>query len=260
MHSAEWLFSLLYYYKSKLDKINIINFIDDIFTVNKSRLKKFFYYARQDKWSYFWACKSRVDVLDEETIRILANAGCKSMHIGVESGDQAVLDAINKKIELEKSLEVIALLNKHSIRPECSFMIGLPADTLETIDKTLILAAEIEKHDLGLSAIGIATPFPGTIMREKTQELGMNIITYDWRNYTTFKPIFYTNNFSIQDIRKAFFIFKSDKQKLIRTKIVSNSNMSEFRKYIRSWAKGVKSLEKGQRVLSPRRNNENEQR
>jgi radical SAM superfamily enzyme YgiQ (UPF0313 family) len=246
MHSAEWLFSLLYYYKSKLSTFSIVQFIDDTFTVNKARIKKFFFYVQKNKWSFIWACKSRVDVLDEETIRILADSGCKSIHIGVESGDQSVLDAIDKNIKLEQCLKVIALLNKYSIRPECSLMIGLPSDSLETIDKTLILAAEIANSKLGLATIGIATPFPGTKMYEKAQELGMIINTFDWRNYTTFKPIFHTDNFSIQDIRKAYCIFRSEKQKLKENSIVSNSDMSNFRKAIQAWISSVTAMENDQ--------------
>ena len=242
MHSAVWLFSLLYYYEKRLNHISIVNFVDDTFTVNKIRLKNFFNYIQKNELRYMWACKSRVDSLDEETIKTLANAGCRSIHLGVESGDQSVLDSIDKGITLEQCYKCIYLLNKYSIRAECSFIIGLPADTLETIDKTIILASEIEHSKIGLSTIGFAAPFPGTKMFENAGELGIIIKTYKWKNYTTFKPIFYTNNFTIQDLRKAYFIYKHDKRKLKGKNIISSIDLTDFRKKINKWAESINEI------------------
>lgn len=241
MHSALWLFSLLYHYKNRLKKFNVINFMDDTFTANKKRLRQFNELLKYNNWNVSWACKSRADSLDENTINILAEAGCRSIHIGVESGDQKVLDSIDKRIDLEKCLDVIGLLYNHSIRVECSFIIGLPEDTKETIDKTMILATEINNSKVGMAFIGIATPFPGTKLFENAKDLNISIRNRNWKNYTTRKPIYYTQNFSIDDLRNANYFFNFDKQKLEGNSIISSSDLSEFRNKIITWAKQVRA-------------------
>jgi len=240
MHSAIWLFSLLYHYNERIRSFRTINFMDDTFTANRRRLKVFFRYVHNVGWKKSWACKSRADTLSEETIKLLSMSGCRSIHIGVESGDQGVLDSIEKNMNLDKCLESIRLLRKYNVRVECSFIIGLPTDTPETIDKTLILASEINRTKIGMSYIGFATPFPGTKMYNNAKSEGLRIRTNKWRNYTTMKPIFSTERFSIQDVRRAYYVFNHDKDQLIGKKIVSDTDLSDYRRYIEQWSQSVK--------------------
>ena len=214
--------------------------MDDTFTANKNRLRRFYELLHSDDWHVSWACKSRADTLNEDTIKLLAKAGCKSIHIGVESGDQRVLNSIDKRINLEKCLDVIRMLYKHSIRVECSFIIGLPADTKETIDKTIILATEINNANVGLAFVGIATPFPGTRLYDQSEELKLKIRNRNWKNYTTRKPIYYTDEFTIDDLRNANYYLNFDESKLEGSNIISDTDLSEYRNKIISWAQQVK--------------------
>lgn len=245
MHSAEWLFSLLYFYKERLRAFSVISFMDDTFTANKKRLRRFAWYVRKSGWGHTWACKSRVDTLNEEAIRLLSESGCRSIHIGVESADQTVLDSIDKGIDIRRCFDVISLLNRYNIKPECSFMIGLPEDTRQTIDKTLILASEINAAGVGQALVAIATPFPGTKMSDQIQQDTERVVTYDWRNYTTMKPIFYTRNFTVHDLRKAFHALHYDRGKLSDRSIVSDCDLSEYRAGIRQWTQSIVALKPG---------------
>ncbi len=163
MHSAEWIVSFIYYFYQKY-KPSRVNFVDDNFMVNKKRLKKVFMLLNRLKMKIIWDARCRIDQLDESFIRFLSDAGCKNVHLGVESGDQAVLDSINKRISLESFFKYFKMLVAGGIRPSCSFIIGHHSDTPETIEKTLLLAHKIESSNLGNVAVGIATPFPGTFL------------------------------------------------------------------------------------------------
>ncbi|ABP66191.1 cobalamin B12-binding domain protein [Caldicellulosiruptor saccharolyticus DSM 8903] len=209
-HSAEWLASLIYYYY-KLLSFKMFGPLDDTFTANRIRLKKFLSYLKILEINIPWSCKSRVDVIDGELVEILYKSKCISVHIGVESGDDEVLKSIEKRITVEKVLKAITLLASKGIRAECSFIIGHPSDTLESIERTLILADKLDKCGVAISVMGICTPFPGTKIwnRLKLYELqyGLKIHTYNWRLYDLGTPIFSTNNFTLDDLRRAFFYF-----------------------------------------------------
>jgi radical SAM superfamily enzyme YgiQ (UPF0313 family) len=144
-HSAEWMFSLLVEYQARYG-FHLMVLMDDTFTVNRLRARRFCRYL-EEQWpaeaKLNWTCKSRADGVDDDMCTLISQAGCVSMHVGVESADQEVLDSIAKNMTLERVLEALVSARKHGISADCSFIIGHPSDTLETIEKTLILARVI---------------------------------------------------------------------------------------------------------------------
>ncbi len=204
-HSAEWIISMLYYHDQTT--LNIFGALDDSFTVNRSRLKKFVAYLEQLNIHKPWSCKSRVDVIDEELTELLRSSHCKSVHIGVESGDDEVLRTVEKHITLKQVFNAIRLLTSNNMRAECSFILGHPTDTLESMERTLILAAKLDQSGVVLSVAGICTPFPGTKIWNRIDEYPLKMHSYNWRIYDLSTPIFTTDNFSQDDLRRAYFYF-----------------------------------------------------
>jgi len=205
-HSAEWLISYLYYYH-KIYHFGSYSFLDDTFTADKVRLKKFVNYAHQLKFYLPFICKSRADVISEDISNDLESINCVSVHIGVESGDDDVLKCINKKITLNDVYNAIKFLAFNSIRVECTFILGHPQDTKETLEKTLILANMLNHTEFTTSVIGVCTPFPGTVLWAKQNEYDMKFVINRWTQYNLVTPIFYTNNFCIDDLKKAYYFF-----------------------------------------------------
>ena len=137
-----------------------------------------------------WSCKSRVDVIDNELVEILHSANCILVHIGVESGDDDVLRAIKKRITVDDILNAISLLSSKGIRAECSFILGHPTDSLESMERTLILASKLDNSDVSISVVGICTPFPGTKIWNRIKEYGLRINSYNWRTFDLGTPLF----------------------------------------------------------------------
>lgn len=121
----------------------------------------------------------RVDRVDEELLRKLKVAGCYRVSFGIESGDQEILDRVGKGIKLDQIKEAARLAKKVNIETLGFFMIGLPGETKETIQKTIDLAKEI---DLDLPKAGIATPLPGTPFFNEWKEKGL-IRSFNWSEY-----------------------------------------------------------------------------
>lgn len=249
-YSAEWIFSYIYYFKTQFRKITSMEFIDDTFTVDKKRLKKILFFLGTLGLNLSWHARSRILELNEPFIKFLAKNSCQSLHLGVESADQGVLDSINKSFSIAMFLEIMESLVEAGIYPRCSFMIGHHTDTLETIEKTLILAVEIETKNIGRAVVAISTPFPGTILYNQASKLGIEIKNKKWRNYTFSKPIYSTKNFQISDLRKALYIYQNEKGKIRNGPFLSNSELKDFREKIAAWIRKIekKHHKKGMRI------------
>jgi anaerobic magnesium-protoporphyrin IX monomethyl ester cyclase len=130
-----------------------------------------------------WNAFSRVDTITPEIVGTMAKAGCQAICFGVESGNQEVLDLIKKNSSLAKVKEAMRMAQDAGICALASFIVGLPGETEETLRKTVEFAEEL-KHEFGsLYGFHILSPFPGTEVREKAAEYGLEILNSDWTKY-----------------------------------------------------------------------------
>jgi anaerobic magnesium-protoporphyrin IX monomethyl ester cyclase len=125
---------------------------------------------------------SRVDTVDEETIRALKEAGCVKMAFGVESGSERILDALGKKITPGQVERAFKLCRKAGILTQAYVMVGYPDETAEEIGQTRKLLRRIGADLLHLS---ILTPYPGTAVEKVFRDKGLLDETR-WENYSFF--------------------------------------------------------------------------
>ena len=121
----------------------------------------------------------RVDRMDEELLELLKKAGCYRVSIGIESGNQNIIKAVNKGITLEQIKHAANMIKKAGIESLGFFMVGLPGDTEETMQDTIKFAKEI---NLDLPKCGILMPLPGTPVFEDWDKKGL-IKSRDWSKY-----------------------------------------------------------------------------
>ena len=130
-----------------------------------------------------WNAFSRVDTITPEIVGTMAKAGCQAICFGVESGDQEVLDLIKKNSSLAKVKEAMRMTQDVGISALASFIVGLPGETEETLRKTVEFAEELKNEFGSLYGFHILSPFPGTEVREKAAEYGLEILNSDWTKY-----------------------------------------------------------------------------
>jgi len=156
---------------------------DDLFTLyRKHFLAVCGELVRRDtgiKWNAF----SRVDTITPEIVETMARAGCQAICFGVESGNQEVLDLVKKRSNLDKVKEAMRMTQDVGISALASFIIGLPGETEATLRKTVEFANELHQEFGSLYGFHILAPFPGTEVREKATEYGLEILTSDWTKY-----------------------------------------------------------------------------
>jgi hopanoid biosynthesis associated radical SAM protein HpnJ len=105
-----------------------------------------------------WSCTSRVHT-DYETLKAMRDAGCRLLIVGFESGDDQVLKNIKKGADVAQAYEFMKNCKKLGIVVHGDFIIGLPGETHETIERTVKFA---EKLDCETIQVSIAHSYPGT--------------------------------------------------------------------------------------------------
>lgn len=107
-----------------------------------------------------WQTTSRADLLDEELLGWMKEAGCLVISIGIESGSEQVLRNIHKRITVDQIRRAVGLVKRAGIMTFGLFMVGNVGETDETIEATIALLSDL-KLDLH-SALGQVWVFPGT--------------------------------------------------------------------------------------------------
>jgi radical SAM superfamily enzyme YgiQ (UPF0313 family) len=114
-------------------------------------------------------CRANASMLTEEFVAQAKQAGVWNIFLGIESGSQKILDNIRKHVTVEECKRAIKLVNSYGIYTQCSFIIGLPGETWQTLKETQELINETKPAMIGS---GYATPFPGTELDRIVTERG----------------------------------------------------------------------------------------
>lgn len=158
-----------------------IIFRDDSFTTNKKYVVKLCKEMIKQgiNKKIQWMCVTRVDLVDEELLRIMKKAGCWSIHFGAESGSQRLLDIARKGITIDQIRTAFSLTRRLGIKTKAFFMLGLPTETREESLQTIKFAKELDPDGVQFT---ITVPYPGTKLFELAQKSG-HIKSLRWEDY-----------------------------------------------------------------------------
>jgi radical SAM superfamily enzyme YgiQ (UPF0313 family) len=145
-----------------------ITFIDDNFITTAGRLRPLCECLKKHRFS--WGCQARVDAITEEVARMLHDAGCGFVDLGVESFNDDILRYIKKGITSAQISQGIGWLRKYGVPVKLNILIGTsPLETKETIRDTLRKARALKVSQV---MFNIVAPFPGTEFYDLARESG----------------------------------------------------------------------------------------
>lgn len=150
---------------------------DDSFTLKKLRVKEFSQALLDNAINIYWECTTRLDLIDDDLLSSMKKSGCNRVAVGIESGDDKILELINKKLNKEQIREKVQVLKRSGIFWTGYFLIGMPIETKESVYDTLKFMKEL---DPPYAAVGVYKPYPGTKLYEKAKSL--DLITHDVDN------------------------------------------------------------------------------
>jgi len=143
-----------------------IFFDDDTFNIRKDRVLDLC--TKFKPLKFRWSSTARVHS-DYETLKGMADAGARLFIVGFESGDPQILKNIKKGATVEMARTFMKNCRKVGIRVHGDFIIGLPGETRETIQKTIDFAKELDCETIQVS---LAHAMPGTELHESMAKQG----------------------------------------------------------------------------------------
>jgi hopanoid biosynthesis associated radical SAM protein HpnJ len=159
------------YVKENFPGLREIFFDDDTFNYQKARTIELCSKLKQLKMT--WSCTSRVTT-DFDTLKAMKDAGCRLLIVGYESGDEQILRNIKKGATIDMARRFTANTKKLGLTVHGDFIVGLPGETRETIQKSISFAKELDVETIQVS---LGHPFPGTEFYDHVKKNGL--ITID---------------------------------------------------------------------------------
>lgn len=148
-------------------KADHIWFGDDVFALDHRWVEEFAAeVVRQDAGLPF-KIQSRADLMTERVVSDLKTAGCAEVWMGVESGSQVILDAMEKGLKTEAVVSARQRLKEAGIRACYFLQFGYPGENWERLQETIAFVRATRPNDVGIS---FSYPLPGTPFYERVRE------------------------------------------------------------------------------------------
>ena len=207
-NSAEYIIELLKY----LDKtfgIRHVNIYDDTFLLNRKRIVNFCELKQRNNIKMTFNCAARAEQVDPDLLRLLKKSGCWMISLGIETGDPELLSRHrsygNSKIQ-ENALELIKrkiyYIKKAGILVKGLFILGLPGETLSSINKSMEFVCNIPLDSFTLSRF---TPFPGSPLYRDIMKSGKFI--KDWKLMNALNFVYIPNGFTKEQLEDKYHEF-----------------------------------------------------
>ena len=162
--SPESVIAEVKWIKENMPEVKEIMFDDDTFTDFKPRVEEI---ARGlGKLGIAWSCNAKANV-PYSTLKIMKENGLRLLLVGYESGDDQILLNIKKGLRTDIARRFSEDCRKLGIKVHGTFILGLPGETKDTIEKTIEFAKEINPHTIQVS---LAAPYPGTRLYSQAVE------------------------------------------------------------------------------------------
>ncbi len=202
--------------------VKMIQIKDDTFTANRKRAQAICDGIRKRGLNFFWSCDTRVDVLSEELLHSMRLAGCQRLSLGVESGSQRILTAINKKIRVEQIISAAEMAKSYGIQVRFYMMLGNRGETRESFYETLEFLNTAKPHQYIFSCLSI---YPGTQDFDDAEAAG-------WLD----RELYFTGDF--QELKTPFDA-PDELMQLMNDWFKENSGLQEFYREDSTAAKAV---------------------
>jgi hopanoid biosynthesis associated radical SAM protein HpnJ len=152
--------------KQAFPEVKEFFFDDDTFTDDLPRAEAIA--AELGKLGVTWSCNAKANV-PRKTLEKLKAGGLRLLLVGYESGDQQILHNIKKGMRIEVAEQFTQDCHDLGVVIHGTFIVGLPGETRETLEKTKAWARKINPHTIQVS---LAAPYPGTFLYDQAVENG----------------------------------------------------------------------------------------
>ncbi|UCD07815.1 MAG: B12-binding domain-containing radical SAM protein [Candidatus Aenigmatarchaeota archaeon] len=186
--------------------VNYLIFLDDTFILGPRNWFIEFLTKYKHEIGLPFSITARADLVDEEIIKILKEAGCNSIRMGIESANPYLREKVLKKEITNKQIEYATkVIKNNKIKLQLYNILGTPGETLDTALETYELSYKLHPHYAWCS---LMQPYPGTEIMEIAKE--QKLIREDYgfedldNSYFSTLPLNITNKKEIVNLQKLF--------------------------------------------------------
>lgn len=151
--------------------IREFHFVDDNFTHDRNYVLKFCDALASGLPGISWTCPNgvKIDSLDDELLSAMKISGCYALSVGIEAGNQEVLDKIGKAQKVDRVRHVIEKIKNHGMSARGFFLFGLPEQSSLQMEDTIRFSLELS---LDMALFSLFHPFPGTLEYDRLKDKG----------------------------------------------------------------------------------------
>jgi anaerobic magnesium-protoporphyrin IX monomethyl ester cyclase len=157
--------------------VNYFSFRDASFSIDRNYVSHLCDRLVEENLSVSWECVTRLDLLDDDLIPKMKRGGCTTIRIGIETGNEQLMQQMGRKLTLNQIREAARMLHKHNMYWTAYFMLGVPGETRESIEDSLKLIAEIDPPFVSIARYSLIA---GTEMFEEVKRSGLVSDPVDW--------------------------------------------------------------------------------
>jgi magnesium-protoporphyrin IX monomethyl ester (oxidative) cyclase len=208
-NSADYVVNHLEFVVDKF-KVKNVFFEDDNLTLDAKRFEAICDGIITRKIKIGWETPNgvRADCLNSELLEKMKQSGCKSIFIGVESGDQQILDnVIGKRLDLNRVVEFAKNAKRIGLKTGAFYIIGFPGETKQNMQRTVDFALKLKRdYDVGMHLF-MATPSYGTRLYKNCMTEGYIEKDLTWNAFAQARqpkglPLIRTNDFTPEQVKE----------------------------------------------------------
>lgn len=154
---------------------DLVWFVDDVFTVSHKWLAEFHEELERRSVKVRFECITRADRMNAEVIEMLRSCGCFRVWIGAESGSQRIIDAMDRRVDVQQVRTMIQTTRKAGIQAGTFIMLGYPGETETDIRATV---EHLKAANPDLFTITVAYPIKGTGLYEEVQSTAVGSLPW----------------------------------------------------------------------------------
>ena len=142
-------------------------FVDDVFTVSHKWIRSFHEEIQKQGVKIPFECITRAERLNDEVLQLLKESGCYRIWIGAESGSQKIIDAMDRRVDVDVVKRAIQKTNTLGIETGTFIMLGYPGEDEKDINNTIQYLKEANPTHY---TITVAYPIKGTSLYTEIEE------------------------------------------------------------------------------------------
>jgi radical SAM superfamily enzyme YgiQ (UPF0313 family) len=146
------------------------SFVHDMYTIDRKKVIAFCEALNESGEGFTWGCSARTDCVDDDLIGQMAQAGCKGIFFGIETGSQRLQAVINKNLDLGEALERIQCADQHQVAMAVALIVGFPEETEDDLRDTIHFFIDSLRFDYAEPQASLLAPLAATPIYEQHKD------------------------------------------------------------------------------------------